>query len=51
MRKTYFQPEVDITRVALDSLILAGSSESTSPEIIEFHPGEGDGGGTPLEAI
>jgi hypothetical protein len=51
MRKTYFQPEVDITRIALDSLILAGSSESTSPEIIEFHPGEGDGGAIPGSAI
>ena len=51
MRKTYFQPEVDINRIALDSLILAGSSQVTPPEVIEFHPGEGDGGGTPLDAI
>ena len=51
MRKTYFQPEVDITHIALDTLILAGSPQVTPPEVIEFHPGEGDGGAIPGSAI
>jgi hypothetical protein len=49
MRKTYFQPAVAITRIGLDSLILAGSQEA--PSLVTFSPGDGDGGGKPGEAL
>ena len=42
MKKTYFQPEVNVASIALESMILAGSTGTgVSGAPIEGDPGEG----------
>ena len=44
MAKTYFQPEVTVASIALQSMILAGSPGS-GEGTISYTPGGGDPGG------